>query len=160
MDAGLSLVLALIAFVSFGLIYFRVRDAASDLWRAYGPREPSIVSDDHLPIVMSRSDMEAPSESVRPRTDETADGRTNSISSEFRPATLDMCKSLRSHGFTRDEARAFLRSVDRTLGNDVWAAAQPAAQPAAPAITPIAGRPYDPRAYADDPALAYEEPPR
>lgn len=57
MDAGISLVLALIAFVSFGLIYFRVRDAASDLWRAYGPHEPSIVSEDTAPeITSSRAD--------------------------------------------------------------------------------------------------------
>lgn len=160
MDAGLSLVLALIAFVSLGLIYFRVRDAASDLWRAYGPREPSIVSEDTAPeITSSRED--------RP-LDTSTD--TSTIPDNARApypylteraivswlAALKMADSYRYSankiytlvGGNRNDVMAWVRSV---RGDE---------PPAAPAITPIAGRPYDPRAYADDPALAYEEPPR
>jgi hypothetical protein len=108
-------------------------------------------------ITSSRAE-QAVSEAVCPRTDDRADGRTEAISSSVKPATLDICKSLREHGYNRDEARTFLKLVDRTLGNDTWARAQPVDQPEI-VYTPIAQRPVDGKWYPDRPDLEYKQPP-
>jgi hypothetical protein len=106
----------------------------------------------------------APRESPAPRpsdlqTDQTDGADNPTPAPALRPATLDTCKSLRAHGYSREDARRFLRGVDRTLDNNVWAQAAPAAPPPDDTIlTPIAGRPTRAR-YYDDPALEYTAPP-
>lgn len=94
-----------------------------------------------------------------PRTDAGTDGRTPPITPELRPASLDTVRELRAHGFTRDAARALLRGLGYSLGNNTWADAAPAT----PAdddeiITPYAGRRTKASYYPENPELEYVEP--
>lgn len=102
--------------------------------------------------IMSSAPIVAPSLPVSPRTDASADGRTPIL----RPATLDICKALRAHKFTRDEARAFLHPLGWSLGNDTWAQAQPT-EDEDEIITPYAGRSTNRKYYPEEPALEYKE---
>lgn len=123
-------------------------------------RRSSSVSDEPAPIVMSRSEMDA---APSPRPSLQTDGpQTPDRPMMERPTPaqmLDIFRVLRAAGVKREALAPAWRAAGLPLDTNVWALAAPPPS-ITPAITPIAGRPYDPRAYADDPALAYEEPPR
>jgi hypothetical protein len=108
------------------------------------------------PEIMSHREVAVSSDTVSPRTDAPADGRTDPQPIALKPATLDICKDLRAHGYNRDQARAFLRMVDRSLGNDTWAAAAPDEQVT---VTPIVGRPTR-AVFREEGPLRYEDPPQ
>jgi hypothetical protein len=124
------------------------------LWKSYGRRLVSSVPSQPRPEIMSSAPTAAPSEALRPRTDAPADGRTAEQAPALRPATLDTVKALRGHGFTRDEARAFLKTLGWTLGNDTWAKAQSVEDDEI--ITPYAGRVTKKEFYPDRPDLEYK----
>jgi len=118
----------------------------------------STVSESEPDEIMSRTDEPVVSEAVSPRTDDGADGRTEPTQPVARPATLDTVRSLREHGYTREEARAFLKPLGWTLGNDTWAAAKPALPSDDDAfVTPYAGR-VTKRSFYTDADFPYEEP--
>lgn len=118
----------------------------------------STVSERDPDEIMSRTAEPLPSEPVSPRTDAPADGRTEPAQPVARPATLDTVRSLREHGYTREEARAFLKPLGWTLGNDTWAAAKPALPSDDDAfVTPYAGR-VTKRSFYTDADFPYEEP--
>jgi hypothetical protein len=77
----------------------------------------------------------------------------------FPSATLDMCKDLRAHGYSREDARAFLKLAGFSLNNNTWAQAKPA-ESAPVSLTPIAGRPTAATFAEEEPELKYEPPPR
>lgn len=130
--------------------------------RRYGSeltRLLSMVSGVQSPEIMSRTpepELSEPASEHRqtaPQTDQTV-----TDAPKLQPATLDTCKSLREHGYTREEARAFLRANDRTLDNNIWAAAKPALPADDDAfVTPYAGR-VTKRSYYTDADFPYEEP--
>lgn len=161
MEPGALLFVTCVAIVGFGLLWFRIKEALGhkpqlpDLW------EERIVKDTRAfgDVLMSRTPEPALPEAASdlrqtaPQTDQTAP-----TAPKLQPATLDNAKWLRAHGATREDARAFLRSMDRTLDNNVWAAAQPpAALPDDELVTPYAGR-VTKRSYYTDADFPYEEP--
>lgn len=108
------------------------------------------------PVVMSRSQDEIaglPAPSLQ--TDAQTDRQTAGPAPLPRDVMLDICKSLRAHGYSRDDARALLRKLGQPLDNNIWADAAPA-PPAY--VTPIAQRPTA-AAFEDTPELRYEAPP-
>lgn len=109
--------------------------------------------------IMSRTpDLEPVEAASDHRQTASQTDQTPAAAPKPQPATLDTCKSLRAHGYTREEARAFLRGMDRTLDNNVWAAAQPpAVDPDDELVTPFAGR-VTKRSYYTDVDFPYEEP--
>lgn len=151
MDAGLSLFLALIAFITFGLLWLNGRAALADLaarWSDAGPAP--------TPTVMSRSGaIDGPSEASAPQTDapQTPDRPTIT-----RAQILDACKAMRVAGVTREQARGVLRALGLPLDNNVWSEAAPPVTPTADEVivTPFAGRRTMARHYA--PALEYQPP--
>lgn len=106
--------------------------------------------------IMSNSQNAEKSLASRPRTDAPADGRTEPQQPAPHPVTVDTARQLRAHGFTRDEARAFLKTLGWTLGNDTWSKAQPEEEPQ---MTPVAGRPTN-ATFREEGALAYKDPPQ
>ena len=128
-------------------------------WRRYGALLVSMLSPVADSEIMSRTpDPELPEPASDHRQTASQTDQTVTDAPKLQPATLDTCKSLRAHGYTREEARVFLRGVDRTLDNNVWAAAQPPA----PAdddliVTPYAGR-VTRKSYYTDADFPYEEP--
>lgn len=147
--ASFTLVAILVTAVVFAVIGRVV------FWVLAWQAEPSTVSDDDDDEIMSRSDDRAPSEAVRTRTDMPADGRTEMGVPVLRPTTLDTARSLRAHGYTRDEARALLRSLGWSLGNDIWSQAAP---PDDEVVTPIAGRRTRAKYHPTEPELEYQGP--
>lgn len=118
----------------------------------------STVSERDPDEIMSRTAEPLPSEPVSPRTDAPADGRTPDLVPALKPETIDGARSLREHGYTREEARAFLKAHGYSLGNDTWAAAKPALPADDDAfVTPYAGR-VTKRSYYTDADFPYEEP--
>lgn len=105
--------------------------------------------------IMSSAPIAPPSEALRPRTDAPADGRTEIISSVLKPATLDTARELRARKFTRDEARAFLKTLGYSLGNDTWAKAQPAEDEDDLTVNPYSGRMINKKFYPEQPDLEY-----
>jgi len=158
MEPGALLFVTFVAIVGFGLLWFRVQEFRGrkpqlpDMWTV----KPSL--EQRFEIMSRTPDPVAsePASDLRQTVSQT--DQTAPAAPKPQPATLDTCKSLRAHGYTREEARAFLRGVDRTLDNNVWAAAQPPA----PAdddliVTPYAGR-VTRKSYYTDADFPYEEP--
>lgn len=126
---------------------------------AYFQQLVSILSPSVPDEIMSRT---PDPESSEPASDhrQTAPQADQTVADapKLQPATLDTCKSLREHGYTREEARAFLRANDRTLDNNIWAAAKPALPADDDAfVTPYAGR-VTKRSFYTDADFPYEEP--
>jgi hypothetical protein len=140
-----------------GVVWFFVLRPALEDWGIIAPRGEDVSSvPAHRPLeIMSSAPIAAPSLPVGPRTDAPADGRTEEQAPLPRPATLDTVKALRGHGFTRDEARALLKTLGWTLGNDTWARAQPTEDDEI--VTPYAGRVTKREYYPDEPALRYRD---
>lgn len=130
-------------------------------WRRYGALLVSFVSSlsyAEPDEIMSRTPEPVTSEAVSPRTDAPADGRTPDPGPVVKPVSLDAARWLRERGVSREDARAFLKMVDRTLGNDTWAAAKPAMPADDDAfVTPYAGR-VTKRSFYTDADFPYEEP--
>jgi hypothetical protein len=154
-----ELYLTAAAVVSCGAIWFYIVRPMLEDWGVLAPRD---VSDNAppAPVVMSRSAPTPPqpivSEGVatRDQTDQTAP-----VLPLLRPATLDTCKVLRAHGFSRDAARMLLRPLGWTLDNNTWTQAAPL-KPADDdlTVTPFAGRVTRRSFYQDDPELEYQPP--
>jgi hypothetical protein len=159
MEPGAYVFVLLVASVAACMLYWRLREALPALggWlsEVVKPSAPP------APVVMSREGSAAPRAPLSDLRQTAAQtDQTPAVPARPQPATLDTCRSLRAHGYTREETRALLRGVDRTLDNNVWAAAAPPPPAEPQAVTPYAGRPYDPSAYAyDEPGLRYEQPP-
>jgi len=131
-------------------------------WRRYGALLVSFVSSLSYvepDEIMSRTpDPVAPEPASDHRQTAIQTDQTVTDAPKLQPATLDTCKSLREHGYTREEARAFLRANDRTLDNNIWAAAKPALPADDDAfVTPYAGR-VTKRSFYTDADFPYEEP--
>ena len=142
----IGVLMVLIYAVSKGML----RWLAGAVVKAFSPPAPSVMS-------REGDEARAAAASDHRQTGAQTD-QTPAPAPRLQAATLDTCKSLRAHGYSREEARALLRSLDRTLDNNVWAAAAP---PPPPDVTPIAGRPYDPSQYQEsEPALRYVAPPQ
>ncbi len=96
------------------------------------------------------------------RSDQTDAAPVLDIPKPTRDELLTMYQVLRAHNMSRETARKMLNGVHLPLDNNLWADAAP--KPAAPdepqALTPYAGRPYNPKQYQDDPELAYTAPPK
>jgi hypothetical protein len=170
--AQLGIILAATALVLIGRWLFESRASwlpwVAAIWQRYfyvrlpqSPDELSSVSQAADSEIMSNSDEAALSEASRPRTDDFADGQTDGRTPPAptpQPVTLDTAKSLRAHGYTRDEARALLKTMDRTLGNDTWAQAKPADPiPDDTIVTPYAGRVTKRSYYPEQPDLEFQE---
>jgi hypothetical protein len=147
--AGLVLMLTVLIYaVSKGMIGDLARPYVSMVWPVRRPEITSSPAPEPAAIASP------------PRTDAGTDGRTPLIAPELRPASLDTVRELRAHGFTRDAARALLRGLGYSLGNNTWADAAPVA-PAADddeIITPYAGRRTKASYYPENPELEYVEP--
>jgi hypothetical protein len=170
--AQLGIILATTALVLIGRWLFESRASwlpwVAAIWRRYfyvrlpqSPDELSRVSlGDDFEIMSNAPDV-ASSEASRPRTDADLSGQTDGRTPPSltpQPVTLDTAKSLRAHGYTRDEARALLKTMDRTLGNDTWAQAKPADPiPDDTIVTPYAGRVTKRSYYPEQPDLEYQE---
>lgn len=129
-------------------------------WRRWGALILHILSmlfAPRLPEITSSSADDARPMASRPRTDEAQDGRTPTQAPDLRPVTLDGARSLRAHGYTRDEARAFLKGEGLSLGNNTWSQAAPADDDA-DYVTPYAGRRTKAQYYPENPELEYAEP--
>lgn len=158
MEPGALLFVTLVGIVGFGLLWFRVQE-----FRGRKPQLPDMWSVKPSPVahpeIMSRTaepDAREPTSDHRQTPSQT--DQTAAAVPKLQPATLDTAKWLRAHGATREDARAFLRTVDRTLDNNVWAAAQPPAMADDDAlVTPYAGR-VTKRSYYTDADFPYEEP--
>lgn len=157
MEPGALIFVTLTGIAGFGMLWFRFREVLGkapklpDLWSV----KPSQVGDSEI---MSRTPDPVASEAVSPRTDAPTDGRTPDPGPVVKPVSLDAARWLRERGVSREDARAFLKMVDRTLGNDTWAAAKPAMPADDDAfVTPYAGR-VTKRSYYTDADFPYEEP--
>jgi hypothetical protein len=136
------------------IVFLGGRAVARQTWDAWLKPMVLRVWPARPPDIMSSVPSVTPSEALRPRTDASADGRTEIRTSVLKPATLDTVRSLRTHGFTRDEARAFLKTLSYSLGNDTWAKAQSVEDDEI--ITPYAGRVTKKEFYPDRPDLEYK----
>ena len=133
------------------VIYAVSRGMLGDLVRPYvvrlfPPREASVMSrgSDEAPVVQPVSSLDG-----RPA------GRTDEAPAYTRDDLIKLYTYLRACGVKREALRPLLRPFGVPLSNDVWAACEPPPPAPPPAVTPIAGRPYDPAAYQDDPDLRY-----
>lgn len=135
------------------IVFLGGRAVARQTWDAWLKPLVSKVFPSRPAEIMSSAPITAPSLPVSPRTDALADGRTPIL----KPVTVDICKALRTHKFTRDEARAFLHPLGWSLGNDTWAQAQPTEDD--PYVTPIVGRPTN-ATFRETGELKYEGPPQ
>ena len=160
-DFGVGLILfALLAGV---LVLIRFFAWLTDVLEAGGPvayaRQASgryVVSTNQqpAPIVMSRAEQSDASLTASAlQTDAQTDARQTRLPPDV---MLDICRDLRRHGYSRDDARAILRKLGQPLDNNIWTqAALPT--PDAEHVTPIAGRRTDAVFDADFP---YQAPPK
>lgn len=155
-DIGLALTVGAILATLYGAVWalsqvsdwVEKRRAVSTIPPSRTPEITSSRAPDVLPIASP------------PRTDAGTDGRTPMIAPELKSVSLDTVRSLRAHGYTRDDARALLRGLGWSMGNNTWADAAPPA-PAADDddhITPYAGRRTKASYYPENPELEYAEP--
>lgn len=154
MDPGTIFFLSLIAFVAVGAIWFRIVRPAIEDYRELS-RESAGDAD-----VMSRA-MEideatiAPSalRQTAPQTDQTA-----APPPIPRDVMIDTLRSLREHGYSREQARALLRGLRQPLDNNLWTAAAPPERNDDEIVTPFAGRRTKASYYPDNPELEFEPP--
>ena len=161
MEIGALLFVTFLGVGGFAMLALRILQARGDaptlpdLW-ADPPVNRFSAADDEI---MSRTPDTEVSEGVSPRTDAVPDGRTELVAPALKPETVDGARSLREHGYSRDEARAFLKAHGYSLGNDTWAAAKPAPLTDDDLIvTPYAGRVTRKSYYPAEPELEYQEP--
>lgn len=105
-----------------------------------------------LPVPVSSQPSQAPSLETDAKIEEVKPIAAPVV----KAATLDTCKSLRAHGFNREEARELLRELGWGLNNNVWAKAQPD-EDENQIVTPYAGRVTNKKFYPDQPELEYQE---
>ena len=87
--------------------------------------------------LMSRAE-EAPTQSL-PSSLET-DARQTRDAKPRAEEYLTLCKLMRRHGISREDAQAAFSANGLPFNNNVWASAKP---PPAARVTPVAGRPTD-----------------
>ena len=147
-----QLIFALGTFVILGFVWFFVaRPALEGL--GFLPTTVNSIEDE-APAVMSRSEDEGAGLSASSlQTQAQTDRQTGKPAPLPREIMVDICQSLRAHGYGRDEARSLLRKMGQPLDNNVWADSIP---PEPQYRTPIAGRATGAAFDADFP---YEAPP-
>lgn len=158
-DVGLFLLLFAALVGCIGLIWLfawfeDIRQAGGPVayWRQAGGRYVVNTNAQPAPNVMSRS---AQNEGGLAASDLQTDRQTDTRPTRLPPEVMvDICKDLRAHGYTREQARSLLRKFGQPLDNNLWSPAAPT--PDAEHITPIAGRRTDAVFDADFP---YQAPP-
>lgn len=127
-------------------------EIVGDTWRAILHWRPIPVkhSDDSASHVMSRSeDDDPPYVPSLLQTDDVQTPDQTAMAAARRRKLLDTYRPLRRLGMTRDDARAFLKTWDIPLDNNLWTEAAPPDPEDAPHVTPIVGRPTSARFETD-----------
>lgn len=154
MELGI-IVWSLGGFVGIGVLWFYVARPMLEDFGLLRPRESVNDFAEDAPEIMSRDGaLPVDVSPVVPTDGRASDaGRTEPQPAYTTEQLLTHYQWLRRLGAKRDEARPHLKAMGIPLHNDLWARAAPPPQ----AVTPIAGRPYDPARYHyEDPDLRYQ----
>jgi len=141
---------SLVGFAGLGLLWFRVIEP---VLLSFG-----IIRYDQYDNIMSNEPDVAPAaepefSSSERQTDQT---QTPDQTAGRARVPVDALRSLRQHGYSRNEARELLRLLGLPLDNNLWSQAAPAPPADELPRTPWGGRPYDPAAYyQDEPELQF-----
>lgn len=153
MAVGDFLTLAVAAII----VFLGGRAVARQTWNAWFKPLVSKVWPAKPQNVMSHSRLSAPSEPSVFETDAPKAEPVVVVAPVPKPATVDTCKSLRGHGYSRDEAREFLRGLGFSLDNNTWAKAAPPPEDTDLMVNPWSGRQTRKSYYPDAPDLEYKE---
>ena len=149
---------ACVVIVTAGVIWFHIlRPMLESFGLIRAPAEPEAVNDyqEADAVVMSRASIAAdenPPPSLQTDSRQTTDRPM--MPTPARDVMLDTYRSLRKHGYAREEARAMLKALGLPLDNNLWSKATEEPTERAP----ISGRPIPPgvKYHEDEPELEYQ----